>query len=265
MTGSPASDPVIRLRGVTKTYRMGKDNVVHALRGADLDVHPGELLALMGPSGSGKSTMMNILGCLDVPDGGTYVLAGQQVKQLNDDQLAAIRNRHIGFVFQTFNLLPRLNAIENVELPLVYGGGGDRTARAKRALTAVGLGERMHHRPNELSGGQQQRVAIARALLNDPSIVLADEPTGNLDSRSSAEILAIFQRLNDEGKTVVMVTHEPDVAEHCKRIVRMRDGVVAGDEVVPRPRRAEDELRAAGAAQSVDLHAGPVAHVAVTR
>jgi putative ABC transport system ATP-binding protein len=265
MTGSPASDPVIRLRGVTKTYRMGKDNLVHALRGADLDVHPGELLALMGPSGSGKSTMMNILGCLDVPDGGTYVLAGQQVRQLNDDQLAAIRNKHIGFVFQTFNLLPRLNAIENVELPLVYGGGGDRTNRAKRALTAVGLGERMHHTPNELSGGQQQRVAIARALLNDPSIVLADEPTGNLDSRSSAEILAIFQRLNDEGKTVVMVTHEPDVAEHCKRIVRMRDGVVAGDEVVPRPRRAEDELRAAGAALSVDLHAGPVAHVAVTR
>jgi putative ABC transport system ATP-binding protein len=259
-------EPVITLRGVTKTYRMGKDNVVHALRGADLDVFPGELVALMGPSGSGKSTMMNILGCLDVPDGGTYVLAGQRVRELNDDQLAAIRNRHIGFVFQTFNLLPRLNAIENVELPLVYGGsGGDRTARAKRALEAVGLGQRMRHKPSELSGGQQQRVAIARALLNDPAIILADEPTGNLDSRSTAEILAIFQRLNDEGKTVVMVTHEPDVAEHCKRIVRMRDGVVAADELVPRPRRAEDELRTAGAAASVDLHQGPVAHVPVAR
>jgi len=256
------SGPVIRLRGVTKTYRMGKDNIVQALRGADLDVYPGEFVALMGPSGSGKSTMVNILGCLDVPDSGSYVLAGEQVRQLNDDQLAAIRNRHIGFVFQTFNLLPRLNAIENVELPLVYGGSArGRTQRAKDALAAVGLGERMHHKPTELSGGQQQRVAIARALLNDPSIVLADEPTGNLDSRSSAEILSIFQRLNDLGKTVVMVTHEPDVAEHCKRIVRMRDGVVSGDELVPQPRRAEDELRNAGAGQSVDLHSGTITHV----
>ena len=261
MTGTPAG-PVIALRGVTKTYRMGKDNIVQALRGADLDVHPGEFVALMGPSGSGKSTMMNVLGCLDVPDSGSYVLAGEQVRQLNDDQLAAIRNRHIGFVFQTFNLLPRLNAIENVELPLVYGGNArGRTQRAKDALTAVGLGERMHHKPNELSGGQQQRVAIARALLNDPSIILADEPTGNLDSRSTAEILAIFQRLNDQGKTVVVVTHEPDVAEHCKRIVRMRDGRVSGDELVPRPRRADDELRQAGTAQSVDLHSGEVATV----
>jgi putative ABC transport system ATP-binding protein len=238
---------------------MGKDNIVQALRGADLDVYPGEFVALMGPSGSGKSTMMNVLGCLDVPDAGSYVLAGQQVRQLNDDQLAAIRNKHIGFVFQTFNLLARLNAIENVELPLVYGGSGrGRTQRAKDALAAVGLGERMHHKPNELSGGQQQRVAIARALLNDPSIILADEPTGNLDSRSSAEILSIFQRLNDQGKTVVMVTHEPDVAEHCRRIVRMRDGVVSGDEIVTTPRRAEDELRAAGTGASVDLHTGTV-------
>ncbi|HEV2010983.1 MAG TPA: ABC transporter ATP-binding protein [Candidatus Limnocylindria bacterium] len=257
-----ASGPVIRLRGVTKTYRMAKDNIVQALQGADLDVYPGEFVALMGPSGSGKSTMMNVLGCLDVPDSGSYALAGQQVRQLNDDQLAAIRNRHIGFVFQTFNLLPRLNAIENVELPLVYGGSArGRTQRAKDALAAVGLGERMHHKPNELSGGQQQRVAIARALLNDPSIILADEPTGNLDSRSSAEILSIFQRLNDQGKTVVMVTHEPDVAEHCRRIVRMRDGVVSGDELVPQPRRAEDELRRAGASQSVDLHSGTVTHL----
>jgi putative ABC transport system ATP-binding protein len=256
------SGPVIRLRGVAKTYRMGKDNIVQALRGADLDVYPGEFVALMGPSGSGKSTLMNILGCLDVPDSGTYVLAGEQVRQLNDDQLAAIRNRHIGFVFQTFNLLPRLNAIENVELPLVYGGSArGRTQRAKDALAAVGLGERMHHKPTELSGGQQQRVAIARALLNDPSIILADEPTGNLDSRSSAEILSIFQRLNDLGKTVVMVTHEPDVAEHCKRIVRMRDGIVSGDELVPQPRRAEDELRNAGTGQSVDLHTGTITHV----
>jgi len=202
--------------------------------------------------------MMNILGCLDVPDSGTYVLAGQQVRSLSDDRLAALRNRHIGFVFQTFNLLPRLNALENVELPLVYGGGGSRRQRAKLALQAVGLGERMHHRPNELSGGQQQRVAIARALLNDPALILADEPTGNLDSRSSAEILAIFQRLNDAGKTVVMVTHEPDVAEHCRRIVRMRDGIVSGDEIVARPRRAEDELRSAAPTGSVDLHS-PVA------
>ena len=263
---SAAAGPIIRLRGVAKTYRMGKDNLVHALQGADLDVYPGEFVALMGPSGSGKSTLMNILGCLDVPDGGSYVLAGQQVRQLNDDQLAAIRNKHIGFVFQTFNLLPRLNAIENVELPLLYGGNPrGRTARAKAALTAVGLGERMHHKPTELSGGQQQRVAIARALLNDPSMILADEPTGNLDSRSSAEILAIFQRLNDEGKTVVMVTHEPDVAEHCKRIVRMRDGVVSGDEMVTTPRRADAELELAGTRQSVDLHAGDVAHVPVAR
>jgi putative ABC transport system ATP-binding protein len=265
VTATPnAGGPVIRLRAVTKTYRMGKDNVVKALQGADLDVHPGEFVALMGPSGSGKSTLMNVLGCLDVPDSGSYDLAGEQVRQLNDDQLAAIRNRHIGFVFQTFNLLPRLNAIENVELPLVYGGNArGRTQRAKDALAAVGLGDRMHHKPNELSGGQQQRVAIARALLNDPSIILADEPTGNLDSRSTAEILSIFQRLNDLGKTVVMVTHEPDVAEHCRRIVRMRDGAVSGDELVPEPRRAEDELRTAGTGQSVDLHIGVVAHVPV--
>jgi len=239
----PGTPPVLRLRGITKAYRMGKDNIVHALRGADLDVWPGEFVALMGPSGSGKSTMMNILGCLDVPDSGSYVLAGEDVGTLNDDQLAGLRNKHIGFVFQTFNLLPRLNALENVELPLIYGG--DRHARRERALAAlaqVGLAERVHHKPSELSGGQQQRVAIARALLNDPAMILADEPTGNLDSRSSAEILAIFQRLNAQGKTVVMVTHEPDVAAHTRRIVRMRDGVVQHDEVVEDPKRAEDEL-----------------------
>jgi putative ABC transport system ATP-binding protein len=234
----PAPAPVVRLRGITKTYRIGKEIEVKALRGVDLDVFAGEFVAIMGPSGSGKSTLMNVLGCLDAPDAGAYQLAGDTVGQLSDDELAAIRNKHIGFVFQTFNLLPRLNAIENVELPLVYGG--DRHARRERAVAAleqVGLGDRVHHRPSELSGGQQQRVAIARALLNDPAMILADEPTGNLDSRSSAEILAIFQRLNDAGKTV-------DVAAHCRRIVRMRDGVVAHDDRVENPRRAEDEIAA---------------------
>jgi putative ABC transport system ATP-binding protein len=235
--------PVVRVRGVTKTYRIGRDIEVRALAGVDLDVQAGEFVAIMGPSGSGKSTLMNVLGCLDVPDGGTYELAGENVGNLSDDQLAWVRNKHVGFVFQTFNLLARLNAIENVELPLVYGG--DRRGRHERALAAleqVGLADRLRHRPSELSGGQQQRVAIARALLTDPSMILADEPTGNLDSHSSAEILAIFQRLNELGKTVLMVTHEPDVAAHCKRIVRMRDGVVARDEPVLAPRRAADEI-----------------------
>ncbi|TMF64199.1 MAG: ABC transporter ATP-binding protein [Chloroflexi bacterium] len=254
---------VVQLRGVTKTYRMGKDNVVNALQGVDLDIHEGEFVAIMGPSGSGKSTLMNVVGCLDVSDTGEYILAGENVGKLSDDQLAAIRNKHVGFVFQTFNLLPRLNAIENVELPLVYGG--DRKGRRERAigaLEAVGLGDRVHHRPAELSGGQQQRVAIARALLNDPAMILADEPTGNLDSRSSAEILAIFQRLNDEGKTVIMVTHEPDVAEHCKRIVRMRDGIVARDELVPRQRNAEHELREMIAAAASHVLQMPAARAA---
>ena len=222
---------VVQLRGITKTYRIGREITVNALRGVDLDVKPAEFLAIMGPSGSGKSTLMNVLGCLDVADGGTYILAGENVNKLSDDKLASIRNKHVGFVFQTYNLLSRLNAIENVELPLIYGG--DRKERRQRALATleqVGLGDRIHHRPSELSGGQQQRVAIARALLNDPSMILADEPTGNLDSRSSAEILSIFQRLNDMGKTVVMVTHEPDIAAHARRVVVLRDGLVSSDE-----------------------------------
>ena len=233
---------LIDIRDITKVYVMGQEQV-HALSGVTLGVDRGEYVAIMGPSGSGKSTLMNLIGCLDTPTSGSYVLNGREVARMTDDELAAIRNQEIGFVFQTFNLLARLNAVENVELPLVYGGDRhDRRARALAALGQVGLADRVRHRPSELSGGQQQRVAIARALLTDPSMILADEPTGNLDSHSSAEILAIFQRLNALGKTVVMVTHEPDVALHCRRIVRMRDGVVAGDEPVLEPRRAEDEI-----------------------
>src|SRR5438067_3529171 len=256
-------ESVVQLRGITQTYRIGREITVNALRGVDLDIRPAEFVAIMGPSGSGKSTLMNVLGCLDVADGGTYVLAGENVGKLSDNQLAGIRNKHVGFVFQTYNLLSRLNAIENVELPLIYGGDRkERRARALSALEQVGLGDRVHHRPSELSGGQQQRVAIARALLNDPAMILADEPTGNLDSRSSAEILAIFQRLNDEGKTVIMVTHEPDVAEHCKRIVRMRDGIVARDELVPRQRNAEHELREMIAAAASHVLQMPAARAA---
>ena len=224
------SDLVIAVRGLTRSYEMGAE-VVQALRGVDLEIRRNEYVAIMGPSGSGKSTLMNMIGCLDTPSGGEYWLSGQEVSRMADDALARVRNREIGFVFQTFNLLPRATALHNVELPLVYAGvsARDRRARAEEALTRVGLQDRMHHRPNELSGGQRQRVAIARALVNRPSILLADEPTGNLDSTTSEEIMRVFADLHREGQTVVMVTHEPDIAAHAARVVVLRDGRVASD------------------------------------
>jgi putative ABC transport system ATP-binding protein len=221
---------VLRVAGLERRYDMGGE-VVHALRGVSLTIRRNEYVAIMGPSGSGKSTMMNILGCLDTPDAGEYWLNGEEVSKLGDDALARVRNREIGFVFQTFNLLPRASALHNVELPLIYAGhsASERRERAEQALVRVGLGERMHHRPNELSGGQRQRVAIARALVNRPSILLADEPTGNLDSTTSEEIMAVFEELHAQGQTVVMVTHEPDIAAYAERIITLRDGKVASD------------------------------------
>ncbi len=227
-------DPLIRLRGVERTYAMGGGEV-RALDGVDLEIAGGEYLAIMGPSGSGKSTLMNILGCLDTPSGGSYELAGTQVQDLDDDQLAAIRNREIGFVFQTFNLLPRADAVANVALPLLYAGldRAERRRRAEEALGRVGLGDRLDHRPNELSGGQCQRLAIARALVNQPSIVLADEPTGNLDSKTSEEIIGLFDELSRAGTTLILVTHEDDIAAHARRQIRLRDGRVVSDESRP--------------------------------
>ena len=227
-----SKQPVISVRGVTKVYQMG-DVEVRALRGLDLDIWPGEMVAIMGPSGSGKSTLMNIIGCLDVPTAGSYLLDGVDVSKLSDDRLAEIRCLKIGFVFQSFNLLARTPAIANVELPLIYAGmsGRQRRQRAADALTQVGLGDRLDHKPNELSGGQQQRVAIARALVNRPAMILADEPTGNLDSVTSVEIMELFQKLNQEqGITVVFVTHDPETAEYCHRVLHVHDGQMERDE-----------------------------------
>jgi putative ABC transport system ATP-binding protein len=221
---------LIEIRDVTKIYKMG-DVEVHALRGISLTIDEGEMVAIVGPSGSGKSTLMNILGCLDQPTEGTYLLDGVDVGGLNDDQLAAIRNRKVGFVFQQYMLLQRTDALRNVEMPLLYGAGYDRAARARTALEAVGMGDRLHHKPNELSGGQQQRVAIARALVNTPRIILADEPTGALDTTTGEEIMQIFERLNrEQSLTVILVTHEPDIAAHARRVIHVRAGLIAVDE-----------------------------------
>lgn len=221
---------IISIKNISKEYIMGREKIF-ALKDVSININKNEYVALMGPSGSGKSTLMNILGCLDSPTGGEYVLNGTNVSRMTDDELAHVRNKEIGFVFQTFNLLPRLSALENVALPMVYAGLNkqDRTARAEQVMDMVGLKDRMHHKPNELSGGQRQRVAIARALVNNPSIILADEPTGNLDTKTSYEIMNIFEEINSKGNTVILVTHEEDIAKHAKRIVRLRDGLVETD------------------------------------
>jgi putative ABC transport system ATP-binding protein len=225
------SGPVIHTEDLWRTYQMGSEEI-HALRGVSFDIQPGEYVAVMGPSGSGKSTLMNLIGCLDTPSKGRYVLRGKVVSEMNDDELAAIRNREIGFVFQTFNLLPRATALHNVELPLVYAGipKEKRIEQAKRAIEMVDLTERMTHKPNELSGGQRQRVAIARALVMNPSILLADEPTGNLDSATGEEIMQLFERLHEKGHTIILVTHERDIAEHAHRTIHIRDGRIESDE-----------------------------------
>ncbi len=232
--GTNQNNVLIRTEDLVKTYQMGTEQV-HALRGVTFEIHRGEYVAIMGPSGSGKSTMMNLIGCLDTPSGGKYYLNSRLVSEMNDDELAYIRNKEIGFVFQTFNLLARATALHNVELPLIYNGtpAHERKERAIKALQSVELGERMYHRPNELSGGQRQRVAVARALVNNPSIILADEPTGNLDSATSMDIMRLLDDLHRKGHTIILVTHEPDIALHAYRVVRLLDGKIASDEPVP--------------------------------
>ena len=235
--------PIISVKDLRKTYVMGTQQV-HALQSITLDINKNEYVALMGPSGSGKSTLMNLLGCLDTPTSGQYFLNSINVSTMTDSELVEVRNKEIGFVFQTFNLLPRLTALDNVALPLVYAGLSlkERHKKAERALEAVALADRMDHKPNELSGGQRQRVAIARALVNDPAIILADEPTGNLDSKTSYEIMEIFNRIHDNGNTIILVTHEPDISEYAHRIVRLRDGLVETDELNERARVATDGM-----------------------
>lgn len=245
--------PVIQIRGISKVYRLG-DTEIHALRGVDLDVYPGEFVAIMGPSGSGKSTLMNMIGSLDQPTSGTYFLDGVETSNLSDDQLARVRNQKIGFVFQMFNLLPRIPAVEQVELPLIYAGVKDRRARALAALELMGISHRAGHRPSELSGGQQQRVAIARALVNQPAIIMADEPTGSLDTRTGEELMGLLQRLNrEQGITVVLVTHERDIAAHARRIVEIRDGRVVRDQLVDQPIDALQVLAAMPAPEDADV------------
>ncbi|ADO56387.1 macrolide ABC transporter ATP-binding protein [Paenibacillus jamilae] len=236
---------VIQIEGLKKVYHVG-DQEIHALREVQLDIADGDFVAIMGPSGSGKSTMMNVIGCLDLPTSGQFYLDGYSILDAREDELAIIRNQKIGFVFQKFHLLPRSTALENVELPMIYAGvsAKERRLRAMDALTSVGLGDRMNNRPNELSGGQQQRVSIARALVNNPVILLADEPTGALDSKTSVEIMGIFQRLNDQGKTVVLVTHDQEVAEYAKRLIHFRDGRIEKDQPVEERRMAAEEVKA---------------------
>jgi putative ABC transport system ATP-binding protein len=235
-----ANGEVIRLEKVFKNYYLGNNTVVPVLKNLSLNIRKNEYVALMGPSGSGKSTLMNILGCLDTVTSGKYYLASEDVSKQSDNELAAVRNKYIGFVFQTFNLMPRMTALENVALPLVYAGMGtvQRTEKAQQMLDAVGLKDRGHHRPNELSGGQKQRVAIARAMVNDPSIILADEPTGNLDSKTSYEIMSLFEQIHANGNTVILVTHEDDISRHAHRIIRLRDGEIFGDEKNVNPVRS---------------------------
>ena len=224
------AQPIIDIKGITRDFPLG-DEIIHVLKGIDLVINKGEYVALMGPSGSGKSTLMNLLGCLDTPTSGTYILNGKVVSQMHDDELAEIRNKEIGFVFQTFNLMPRTTALDNVALPMVYAGfsKSERTERATEVLTQVGLADRMDHKPNQLSGGQRQRVAVGRALVNKPAIILADEPTGNLDSKTSVEIMGLFNEIHANGNTVILVTHEEDIAAYAHRVIRLRDGVIESD------------------------------------